>query len=100
MQIGGFSRPICRELSSIILGSAMAEQRRQALEEFRDYLHLLARFQMDARLQGKVEPSDIVQETLLRAHEKRDQFRGQADAERTGWLRQILAHQIADAVRK
>jgi RNA polymerase sigma-70 factor (ECF subfamily) len=52
------------------------------------------------RLQGKLDPSDLVQQTLLRAHEKREQFRGRTEAEFTGWLRQILADQLAKAVRR
>ena len=52
------------------------------LESFREYLRLLARMNMDPRLQGRIDPSDIVQQTLLKAHEKQDQFRGKTDAER------------------
>ena len=53
---------------------------RRPLEAYRDYLHMLARTHLHGNLQGKVEPSDIVQETLLRAHERQDQYReGRAD---------------------
>jgi RNA polymerase sigma-70 factor (ECF subfamily) len=70
-----------------------------ALEGFRPYLLLLARLQLGRRAQGKLEPSDVVQQTLLEAHRKREQFRGSTDAERAGWLRQMLAFNLADALR-
>jgi RNA polymerase sigma-70 factor, ECF subfamily len=71
----------------------------QAVEKYRAYLHLLARLQIDRRLQAKVEASDVVQQTLVRAVEDWHQFRGQSEVERAAWLRQILAHQLANAFR-
>jgi len=70
------------------------------MEQYRDYLRLLARLQIAPGLQGKVDPSDVVQETLLKAHERRDQFRGGTDAELAAWLRQILANQLAETLRR
>jgi RNA polymerase sigma-70 factor (ECF subfamily) len=69
------------------------------LERFRPYLLLLARRQLGGPARGKLEPSDVVQITLLEAHRKREQFRGTTDAERAAWLRQMLAFNIADAMR-
>jgi RNA polymerase sigma-70 factor (ECF subfamily) len=77
-----------------------AEPATRPVEDYRDYLHLLARLQLDPRLQGKVDPSDVVQQTLVKAHQYRDQFRGASAAELAGWLRRILANTLVDAARK
>jgi RNA polymerase sigma-70 factor (ECF subfamily) len=72
----------------------------QLLVSYQNYLRLLARTGIDKSLQGKADPSDLVQETLLKAHQHFAQFRGQTEAELAVWLRQILARNLADLVRR
>src|SRR3954447_25708135 len=72
----------------------------QLLELYRRYLALLARVQIGKRLQGKVDASDLVQETFLAAHRNFARFRGQTEAELVSWLRQILAANLADVFRR
>ncbi len=70
------------------------------LERCRDYLCTLARLQFPRGLQGKLDPSDVVQQTLLTAHEKLEQFRGRSEGELRGWLRQILRNHLLGAYRR
>lgn len=68
------------------------------IEQFRSYLLLLAGMQLEGRPRAKIDPSDIVQQTLLEAHGQLEQFQGD-DAALAGWLRQALINNLRDAWR-
>jgi len=69
------------------------------LEQYRNYLQLLARTMIGASVRARVAPSDVVQETFLDAVRGFDQFKGGTERELMAWLRQILARNVTDQVR-
>src|SRR5437870_6959456 len=71
----------------------------QLLELYRNYLRLLARTQIDLTLRVRLDPSDLVQETLLEAHRDFPQFAGTTEKELVVWLRRILVRNLADQVK-
>src|ERR1700722_6260240 len=70
----------------------------RSLEAFRSYLLLLARLQLDPGPSNRIDPSDVVQQTLLEAHAKADQFQGD-DSALAAWLRQALVNNLREAWR-
>jgi len=84
--------PAAREGSREALG--------EVLEACRKYLLWQARQQMDLGLRRKAGTSDLVQDTLLEAQRDFDQFSGGTEDELLAWLRCLLAHNIANFVRR
>jgi DNA-directed RNA polymerase specialized sigma24 family protein len=46
----------------------MAQDATGLLEPFRKYLKVLAELHLDRKLRGNLDPSDVVQQTMLRAY--------------------------------
>jgi RNA polymerase sigma-70 factor, ECF subfamily len=67
------------------------------LEGFRDYLMILAQTQIPIEMRGRIDPSDLVQETFLCAI--RGDFHrreSRTDAQTACWLRKILRCRLID----
>jgi RNA polymerase sigma-70 factor (ECF subfamily) len=75
-----------------------AEQAGILLDAYRPYLLAIANQELPEALHGKVGASDVVQETLVKGLKFFPTFRGESPDELAGWLRQILAHEIANLV--
>jgi RNA polymerase sigma-70 factor (ECF subfamily) len=68
------------------------------LEDYRSYLLLLARLQLDRHWRAHIDPSDIVQQTLLEAHRDGRQHAHEG-LQLAAWLRMALANNLADAIK-
>jgi RNA polymerase sigma-70 factor (ECF subfamily) len=70
------------------------------VDQYRDYLLVLARLHQGILAKARLDPSDIVQMTLLKAHQCSAQFRGTTGREQAAWMRRILTNTMIDAARK
>jgi RNA polymerase sigma-70 factor (ECF subfamily) len=67
---------------------------------YRGYLRVLAGHSLDGVLRVKADPSDVAQDVLFAACRDFPAFRGSTERELVAWLRRILAHSIANLVRR
>lgn len=70
------------------------------LRRYEPWLRLLARTQLESRFQSKLDPSDLVQQTMVAAVRALPGFRGTSEGEWAAWLRGILGHVLAHEVRR
>jgi RNA polymerase sigma-70 factor (ECF subfamily) len=85
-----------------LLGRALQGDREalgQLLDAERPALHRLAERQLEGRIAVRVDASDVIQQTFLEAHRSFEQFAGQEVREWAAWLKGILDHKIASAIR-
>lgn len=68
-------------------------------EKYRSYLRVLVELQINPALRGKLDPSGVVQQTLLEAHQAQYQSEPFGD-DPLPWLRRILANNLTDEIRK
>jgi RNA polymerase sigma-70 factor (ECF subfamily) len=72
----------------------------KSLESYRDELRVIAELDVDGGLQGKLDLSGVIQQTMLEAHQCLGNFRGSTEAELLSWLRRILANNLLDEIRR
>lgn len=63
----------------------------------RSFAAVIARVQLHRRLETKVDPSDLVQQSLLEAHRGFNDFQGQTPLDWLAWLKQIVTRNVLDA---
>ena len=68
------------------------------LEKYRPYLRMLARAKLGARMQSRIDASDLTQETLLQACKNLSQLDDHEKLQ--GWLKSILENVTNEALRK
>lgn len=68
-------------------------------QQVQSYLSLMADRKLHQGVRRCVNPSDIVQQTLIRMVDGIENFRGQTTAEFYGWLNQIIRNESAKANR-
>jgi RNA polymerase sigma-70 factor (ECF subfamily) len=76
-----------------------AAARGRLLDLCRNYLRLLARTLIGQALRARLDDSDLVQETYLKAHRDFSSFAGTGEPALVAWLRQILVRSLADQVK-
>ena len=69
------------------------------LELYRNYLRLIARSMVGQSLGLKLDASDLVQETFLKAHRQFADFAGADEHGFIAWLRRILVRTVADQAK-
>ncbi len=78
----------------------MSSDTEPALERYRGYLYVIARLRLSDRLRRNLDASDLVQQTLLKAHKASERWNDFDEKARRAWLREVLSNTIVDEVRR
>src|SRR5262245_11263712 len=70
------------------------------LDRHRPYLHRVIDLRLDARVRGRVDPSDVVQETQLEATRRLDEYLTRQPMPFRLWLRKLACDNLVEARRR
>ena len=74
--------------------------RQQLLEHYRGYLRRMVAARLDRRMAARVDPSDVVQETLVEAAGRLGEYLREQPIPFFAWLRQLAGERVIDAHRR
>lgn len=96
------TEPSSSQLSTLIelARTGDDEARNELFQKVRAYIGFIARSHVESWIQAKVDSSDLVQETLLEAHQGFSRFDGSSEGELLAWLKRILRNNATDFVRR
>jgi len=92
------AKPMAEMLRRAVAGEAAALE--ALLTRYRDYVRLVVRARCRGQLRQRVDNSDLVQETLMRAAQHIDEFRGQSEEEWRAWLGCIADREVIRQLRR
>lgn len=98
MPSNGDSSHTVRKIEQAADGQADAIDR--LLQEHRDYLRRVVDARMESDLRQRLDPSDVVQETLITASERMKEYKQRQPASFRLWLRKTALERLIDARRR
>lgn len=76
------------------------DARAQLLQQHRDQLKRMVSLRLDRRVLKRLDPSDIIQEALIQANQKLDEYLRERPIPFYPWLRQLAWDQLVTAYRR
>src|SRR3954470_10293252 len=91
-----------RELENLISAARHGDEgaRQQLLELHRAHLRKMVSVRLDPRVGARIDPSDVVQETLFEASRRLDDFLAKRPLPFSAWLRQLPSERLIDTHRR
>src|SRR6516225_7941409 len=71
----------------------------ELMKRYRSRLRRMVSFRLDSRLQGRVDPSDVVQDVFLEAWQHLASYVSRPDISFFLWLRAVAGHTLGDVHR-